>query len=963
MTEDRRALPEESFLGALAEDLKESPLQPHVILVGSNLLGIHLRHSLTQRTGGHANVRFLTFVDLAEALTRDSFLLKGRQNFPADAESLLVSELCQELPQGSPFYDVRGQEGFHKALISTFHDLIDAGVTELPKGGKKLCELARLFSKHRTRYLPTFAATADRLLEAAAFADRFQTLFQTSKLYVYGFYDFTEVQRRLLEKLSETVSLQTYDIKPLSLHNPAKADTLSAPDPFSEAEEVVRWVLKLKEKEDLSLHRVGILLRDREEMIQPFALALDRAHVPYYREGGTPLAQTPLGNALLRAVDLFGTEWKRTDVVRLLTAFPFRKELLKEPEMGTPADWDLWSRRASIVSGKREFLTRLSRSHATFVTFLRSFFDQLESVEKKTSDFSSFGKGVALLVVEYAEPDDALPVVLNLCRSLSSLDRVGVKANQRQIQSIFKRRVSKTSLRKGTFNRDGLFLGSIASARGILFDYVAIPGLAERSFPLPPRPDPLLLDFERRRLNEGGAKLPLKEGRPTEERQLFELASAQAQKKLLLSYARAGIGGDRENQPSSFLLGRFDRDTIAATLVPRLRWERGTQDTWLDEQDWVNTEVASWVTSNREKAWKRLLSFSPLSPAVATWATERLSSPFFGSRDGILPPESDPEKGRRLSASNVSTYASCPYRYFLKEKIKLAPHVRPDEIKQLRPIDRGEIIHEILFRLYTSLRQQALLPLKLEQRDLIQQHLLETAKKVFSEVVEKLPLGPKLLWETERTFLLADLKALLDLEIRESSNFCPEAFEVRFGMRPTPREDKKLSTDRSVAIKVGEEEIFLHGKIDRIDLSPDRRRARIIDYKSGTLKRQKGEKLEKGKAMQLPIYLSALSVLFTEIDLSQSEALLLSTSYGSGFRRVRFSGSTFVAKQNDFHSILGTVSRGIRSGLYPPFPGKNLENCTFCDFQPICGRSVLRTYERKKDDPAISALRALEEIE
>src|SRR5262249_1527894 len=77
--------------------------------------------------------------------------------------------------------------------------------------------------------------------------------------------------------------------------------------------------------------------------------------------------------------------------------------------------------------------------------------------------------------------------------------------------------------------------GTIEQARGLGFDVVFLPGLAERIFPQKPREDPILLDRLRESLD---AALPTQNERSQRERLRLRLAVGAARRRLDLSYSR-----------------------------------------------------------------------------------------------------------------------------------------------------------------------------------------------------------------------------------------------------------------------------------------------------------------------------------------------------------------------------------------------------------------------------------------
>ena len=992
---------EDSFLKTIQTARAADPLSPIVILVGSNLLAAHLRHALARTGAGHANVRFLTFVDLAGDLLFSAELSSGRRSFPSRGEELLLADLACNIPTGHRFGDVATQTGFHKALRTTFHDLIDGGVTRLPGERGKIADVAELFESHRRRYLPSFLTTADRIFEASDHAKAFPQIFGTDTLFLYGIYDLTHVQRNLLQACGAVCRLNVWmpvteapplfveetrlffeglglSVRAVAGKSSAEIHFLSAPGNQAEAEETVRWILKTVEEEKLALHRVGILLRDVETYRALFADVLDRASVPFYLEGGVPLSSKPLGKAFLILLDTLEGGWDRDLWIHFFSLFPWKKELLHDA--GEPADWDSWSREARATKGIESTLIRFSRylasleskqhSHAPllrrFLTFLRAWFSDVTRLTAGVRYFLDAANVLSEFVRRYAEDSPEQEKLLDICESLKDLDDVGVTLTFPRLFQILRDRTHSAGIQGEIFEKDGLFVGSMVSARGISFDLVCIPGLVERAFPAPARPDPLLLDHERKRINElTGARLGLKENRLDEERAYFEFALLQADRKVFVSYPRLDPARGSELLPSSFYLETRNRLRSQADerilRSPLLRWNAAAPEPFLDEIDWLSSEAAQKILADPAGMNGALADWSPFAPSVQRWVANRLGSKQWSEHDGIVgPTRTVPSQTKAFSPSEISTYAICPYRYFLRYVLRLRRLERPEDVDRIRPLDRGDLIHRILYLLFSELRREGRLPLRATDRPAVEARLQEIAEGVLDDAEIRLPVGYASLWAMERKTLLSDLQALVAEEFREDA-FTPEDFEIRFGMPARSDDEGLLSTDRPLHLRFGRDEIDLCGRIDRLDLSPDRKRARIIDYKTGQLDAG-DDQFGGGESIQLPVYLSALALLTPDVSIDASEALLLSTLYGSGFERVHFSGAALQARQEEFHQILATFRRNVSQGIFPPKPGAQNQNCKRCDYSSICGRGIGRVYERKADDPLGSNLRAMEEI-
>jgi RecB family exonuclease len=683
-------------------------------------------------------------------------------------------------------------------------------------------------------------------------------------------------------------------------------------------------------------------------------------------------------------LDLLKGTWTRSDVVRFLSIFPFSPRWLEEMSMGKPADWDLWTREAMVVSGEDQLFYRLSvlskqydkRGRAEsqhirkFVGFLQEWMLRWKIYEASNKPtWSRVGENMAdaFLLPSVVETD--AEAVEKICTSLADLDDFDTSPSLTTVTKVTRQRLQAASLQSNrqVFERDGLYVGSLVSARGIGFDMVCIPGLAERIFPAPPKPDPILLDSERTEINVATkGKLSLRSERLAEERSLFDLALRQGKFASLLSYARQSTGDQRERRPSAFFVRTVEKCRTRVASRALLKWTAVEQEPFIDVRDWVARDLGRRLVQKDLGVEEQLPSITPFAGPVRSWVNDRLGEKQWTSYDGVV----HFDRGRALtskafSATEISTYATCPYRYYLRYVLNIRPVEKPDETKELRPIDRGDLIHEILFRLYSELREKRMLPLSLEGKAEAEARLKRIADVVFESAETRLPLGLQVLWSTEKNLILSDLHAFLSIDFEESANFVPLAFEVRFGRSVRNEyEDLTFSSDQPVSYALGdrEESILLQGKIDRLDISPDRKRARIIDYKTGELKEARDEALNGGKSVQLPIYLSALGNLLPDVALEASEAVLWSTSYGGGFRRVSFSGQTFRAREIEFRKVLSTFKKGSGAGYFPPNPGDHLEHCEHCDFRGVCGWVIKSIAERKRNDPALSFIFDLESI-
>jgi len=357
---------------AIEELQRRDPLARVDVLVGGNLLGLDLRRRLAERIAasgtraGHANVRFLTFLDLAREIAGP---VPGRPAPPALLFAL-VAAAVPRTPEARRFGELRHRVGFVRALEATVRDLLDAGVSSdaarawadaYPDADRRgsLAALAALYGDVSSA-LSAFAHDAAVFGEAA----RRSAAEPGAPLLVYGFYDFTGLQRDLLAALAKgralTVFLPRYgadlsdfgepteeflsqtlecaaeatekpgDGSARSLFLPAFASRaagqplpddgtlaiVSAADDAGEAREAAREILIGREA-GLPLSGSAILVRQERDAAR-FVAALGRAGIPFFRRPADTWADTPVGRALVLWLRLEEEDFRRDDVLDVL---------------------------------------------------------------------------------------------------------------------------------------------------------------------------------------------------------------------------------------------------------------------------------------------------------------------------------------------------------------------------------------------------------------------------------------------------------------------------------------------------------------------------------------------------------------------------------------------------------------------------------------------------------------------
>jgi RecB family exonuclease len=357
---------------------------------------------------------------------------------------------------------------------------------------------------------------------------------------------------------------------------------------------------------------------------------------------------------------------------------------------------------------------------------------------------------------------------------------------------------------------------------------------------------------------------------------------------------------------------------------------------------------AAAVRARRERWSAQLTAFDGVVHSDEAAAAAAARSPF--------------AKGDAVSASRLEMYATCPYRYFLRYGLGIEPVDEPETVDRMDHLQRGSLIHEILQKFLDRIGRDD--PPADARRGEHLRILMEIARDSGEARVRRGVTGRPLIWQMDKLAIDEDLDRWYGYEVRDalSSSVLPGAFEARFGkmMYGLGDEDGSLSTDEPLQLLAGGRPIRLLGRIDRVDWDEERTRFRVIDYKTGKVNRKKSSFLERGEALQLPIYLHAAARMLDVPPEAGDAQYFYATSRGD-FKRHTIDGPDITAKRGQFEQVLSTIAEGVDAGYFAPNPEHG--HCQWCDYKDVCDTRIQRIMQRKAGDPRSNAYRALEEIE
>lgn len=968
---------------------QEAALAPLFLVVPSRLLGGHLRDRLARALGGLAALDVLTLPELAERLAALPLALAGRRPLPPVADRFFVDRaIAAAVPRtGGYFSGVVHAPNFAPALLRTLLDVrraglgpadLEAAFPESPKV-REVAACLRAFEAALDAH--GYYDASDLLVEAARLVRAEPGRLDARALLVFGFVELNPIEARLLDACARATTVLRYPAEPTAAETPAAdaIEIVAAPGEEREIREVARVVLRHVEAGG-RFDEVGILLRQPARYLMAVRDVFDAAGIPYVLGGAASLADTRAGRSLRLLAETRRADFARAAVMEFLAHADLR------PRPGTsPAEWERLSRQAGIVGGSREWRDRLERlrrrldpaptaAEGEEAGPWRRDRQALEGLARtvrillrglgRLPDPLPLGLGVAALARTFQRLVAPSPEAERALAALGSLRALAAVEGSVPLETLWALVDAALAAPAGAATGPApgrVFVGALDAALGVDFPVTVLPGLVEGGFPAAPRPDPILLDPERRRL--GG--LPLAEADRALERVRFALAVGSGARRVVLTYPRVDAESGRPRVPSFFVLDlleavtgrRHDFEALAAfpgfRSVPLHPAPPAARERPLDEREWLVTRALAWRAG--PEPWLAGLPAARRGVAAirARERTDRLTA-----HDGLL------DRGVELAEAPLAptaleTYASCPFRYLLERVLGIEAVEEPDRVLLIEPAERGELVHRVLEATFRRLAETGALPLEpgglAAAHEALDAALDEAGRDAERRGVTGLPA----LWAGERARLRAELRAALAAEAAEPGAWVPALFEVAFGIAwmeagAAPL-DYRLPDGRTLRLR---------GKIDRIDMSPDGARARVVDYKTGRVRGPRtADRLAGGRALQLPVYrLAAQALLEARGHAAQVEDAQYYHVVGpDAGTRIRFTRAGWQARRADFDRLLDALVQGIRAGRFFQRP----EACARgpCAFDLACGAERRRWAEAKRADPVVAAHDALEAIE
>ncbi|HWS44259.1 MAG TPA: PD-(D/E)XK nuclease family protein, partial [Acidimicrobiia bacterium] len=496
---------------------------------------------------------------------------------------------------------------------------------------------------------------------------------------------------------------------------------------------------------------------------------------------------------------------------------------------------------------------------------------------------------------------------------------------------------------------EGLLAGPVGFALGVELERVWVCGLAEGLFPAVPHGDPLLADDDRAALD--GA-LRLASDRVDDDHRALLGALASTAGARVCSYPRGDLRRSTERVASRFLAPTVEHVGDLARTIPSYAHALARVAFPPNEHELaVQGAIAGCE-------WVRALP----ETARGIEATAARASDEFTRFDGNLAPlgerlqrVSPVRAGAAIAPTRLEAWAACPHAYFVGSILHVDVAERPEEIWQLAPVDRGQLVHEVLDEFVGEVRDRAGAGRPWTSSDRARLHELAHAACARAEV--RGVTGRRLLWDRDRRLIVSELDAFLDAdtEYRTERDACTLATELAFGIHgaSAPTVEVPLGANRVLHVR---------GKADRVDRRADGSLV-VIDYKTGSPDAYTAlghdDPVLGGTRLQLPVYARAARAAFGEAGTAVA-AFYWFVGRGNN----RLIGYDVDAEVDAaFESVVGAIVDGIEGGVFvanPPPPGpRPFVICPYCDPDGLGTAQRWREWEHKYDAPELAPYRAL----
>lgn len=657
----------------------------------------------------------------------------------------------------------------------------------------------------------------------------------------------------------------------------------------AEVEFIAGKILDLHRRRHISLQRIGLTFADLERYVPMLRRIFKEFDIPFNLSTGFHLKQSPLIRLFIRTLKTITTGFETEQTL----------ELLRSDFLGGQSEWDhdalyrllIPNRILRLTPGWQKALEHIPelqngeseyyrRQFDVLQRYLTPFYDlpHVDSAAGFRRNSMRLWKNIGLLdwfqtpaaQLSEAQQENEYRAFNRFMKLFDKmfwmLDKI---YGAETIPLGFIVKALQSMINQAVYNLKevpdyGVQIMPRLEIQAVPADILIVGGMTDGEFPRSSTPDIFFNDLLREQMG-----LVASEELLDQDRFLFYTLLASAGQTVFLTYPR--FEEDRALVPSTFLSEL--RETVQIhrdVILPDNETPLNKTKLWLElglalqQRRYLRAEELINIVRSHDPDGSGELRelLRRMQAAVLRFVPGK-----FSSFEGWLADRQEVQgelirlfANKSWSASRLEEYAFCPMSFFLGTILQVEELPRPED--EISALERGSLIHRILFRFYSKLRDegQAAFPAR---------HWEELAR-LAEEELERLPVkGFFLQLEKYRLLGTEQKQGLLqafvhkEQETIERSGFVPAFLELAFGQGGLAKDP--ASAPAPVTFEVDGRSLKLNGRIDRVDKNA-RGEAHIWDYKSGTgLSRAKAQDILSGFYLQLPLYLLALQKLRPEL--------------------------------------------------------------------------------------------------
>jgi len=645
------------------------------------------------------------------------------------------------------------------------------------------------------------------------------------------------------------------------------------------------------------------------------------------------------------------------------------KERWEKRIVGLEAELNL-KRKELVEEGEETRAAALDRQLQD-IKHLREFALPLINLLGALPQRATWGEWLALLTELAGKALREPEAVLETLRELAPMSPVG-PVELFEVQQVLSPRLRELDVAPPRRRYGCVFVGSADAARGMAFEVVFVPGLAEKLFPRKVVEDPILLDAERRQLDT--TDLKTQKDRVSEERLALRLALGAASSRVYLSYPRIDIQQARPRVPSFYglealraaegtLRGFEELGLLAESgATARLGWPAPEEaNDAIDEAEYDLALLGRLVDADPETTAGTAHYLLDSNPHLARSLRSRSRKWLrrWTSFDGLVDPDQAASDalvshrlgGRSFSPTALQNYAACPYRFFLQAVHRLTPREEPAALEVIDPLTRGSLFHKVQYEVLTLLREADELPVTPQNIYRAIDAVDDVLNRVSADTADDLwPAIPKV-WEDGINAIRADLHEWLRRHADAEDGWVPYKFELSFGLAGRDREEEDPASVPDPVPIIGD--LKLRGSIDLVERHVSGK-LRATDHKTGKARAKYGVVIGGGQHLQPVLYALACETLLA--DPVEAGRLYYCTADGNFEERV--------VMLDEFARgyagiMVETVGKALEAGFLPAAPAHDA--CVWCDYLAVCGPHEERRVRIKPQDRLVE-LKGLREL-